>query len=137
MNNLLIFIKLNCSAPAVQPAISFVEDSYNNQHEHFYYTSDKDTQTIRDLLSSMKIDNLVDYYIAFIEYRKTPEIFIKKINYPVTPRQKRSRCRSNRGIIDSPTPLFTPFCRFRYRSRGQIHSHQYPRTSSTNDPFLK
>ena len=26
MNNLLIFIKLNCSAPAVQPAISFVED---------------------------------------------------------------------------------------------------------------
>ena len=37
MNNLLIFIKLNCSAPAVQPAISFVEDSYNNQHEHFYY----------------------------------------------------------------------------------------------------
>ena len=79
MNNLLIFIKLNCSAPAVQPAISFVEDSYNNQHEHFYYTSDKDTQTIRDLLSSMKIDNLVDYYIAFIEYRKTPEIFIKKL----------------------------------------------------------
>lgn len=79
MNNLLIFIKLNCSALAVQPAISFVEDSYNNQHEHFYYTSDKDTQTIRDLLSSMKIDNLVDYYIAFIEYRKTPEIFIKKL----------------------------------------------------------
>lgn len=79
MNNLLIFIKLNCSAPAVQPAISFVEDSYNNQHEHFYYTSDKDTQTIRDLLSSMKIDNLVDYYIAFIEYRKTPEISIKKL----------------------------------------------------------
>lgn len=79
MNNLLIFIKLNCSAPAVQPAISFVEDSYNNQHEHFYYTSDKDTQTIRDLLSSMKIDNLVDYYIAFIEYRKMPEIFIKKL----------------------------------------------------------
>lgn len=60
-----------------------------------------------------------------------------KTNYPVTPRQKRSRCRSNRGIIDSPTPLFTPFCRFRYRSRGQIRSHQYPRTSSTNDPFLK
>ena len=62
---------------------------------------------------------------------------IMKTNYPVTPRQKRSRCRSNRGIIDSPTPLFTPFCRFRYRSRGQIRSHQYPRTSSTNDPFLK
>ena len=64
-------------------------------------------------------------------------VTILKTNYPVTPRQKRSRCRSNRGIIDSPTPLFTPFCRFRYRSRGQIRSHQYPRTSSTNDPFLK
>ena len=63
--------------------------------------------------------------------------YMVKTNYPVTPRQKRSRCRSNRGIIDSPTPLFTPFCRFRYRSRGQIHSHQYSRTSSTNDPFLK
>ena len=62
---------------------------------------------------------------------------IIKTNYLVIPGQKRSRCRSNRGIIDSPTPLFTPFCRFRYRSRGQIHSHQYPRTSSTNDPFLK
>ena len=89
MNNLLIFIKLNCSAPAVQPAISFVEDSYNNQHEHFYYTSDKDTQTIRDLLSSMKIDNLVDYYIAFIEYRKTPEIFIKKLYIGKTVRLKQ------------------------------------------------
>lgn len=68
-----------------------------------------------------------------------PEVIrlYNKTNYPVTPRQKRSRCRSNRGIIDSPTPLFTPFCRFRYRSRGQTHSHQYPRTSSTNDPFLK
>ena len=67
----------------------------------------------------------------------TPTEIKMKTNYPVTPRQKRSRCRSNRGIIDSPTPLFTPFCRFRYRSRGQTHSHQYPRTSSTNDPFLK
>ena len=56
-----------------------MQNLYNNQHEHFYYTSGKDTQTIRDLLSSMKIDNLVDYYIAFIEYRKTPEIFIKKL----------------------------------------------------------
>lgn len=79
MNNLLIFIKLNCSAPAVQPAINYVEDSYNNQHEHFYYTSDKDTLTIRDLLYSMNINDLVDYYVAFIEYRKTPEIFIKKL----------------------------------------------------------
>ncbi len=38
---------------------------------------------------------------------------IMKTNYPVILGQKRSRCRSNRGIIDSPTPLFTPFCRFR------------------------
>lgn len=79
MNNLLIFIKLNCSAPAVQPAINYVEDSCNNQHEHFYYTSDKDTQTIRDLLHSMNINDLVGYYVAFIEYRKAPEIFIKKL----------------------------------------------------------
>ena len=68
---------------------------------------------------------------------KAENDYMEKTNYPVTPRQKRSRCRSNRGIIDSPTPLFTPFCRFRYRSRGQIRSHQYPRTSSTNDSFLK
>ena len=81
-----------------------------------------------------------DEYFAhnkeLVFYERQKEIILKT-NYPVTPRQKRSRCRSNRGIIDSPTPLFTPFCRFRYRSRGQIHSHQYPRTSSTNDPFLK
>ena len=75
----------------------------------------------------------IEFCVADATDRKS----ILKTNYPVTPRQKRSRCRSNRGIIDSPTPLFTPFCRFRYRSRGQIHSHQYPRTSSTNDPFLK
>lgn len=76
-------------------------------------------------------------FVKLALYKGLSFEFIIKTNYPVTPRQKRSRCRSNRGIIDSPTPLFTPFCRFRYRSRGQTHSHQYPRTSSTNDPFLK
>ena len=64
-------------------------------------------------------------------------VYIVKTNYPAIPGQNRSWGRSNRGIIDSPTPLFIPFCRFRYRSRGQIYSHQYLRTSSTNDPFLK
>ncbi len=79
MNNLLIFIKLNCSAATVQPAIDYVEDSYNNQQEHFYYTSDTDTETIRGLLHSMNVDNLAGYRVAFIEYRKAPEIFIKKL----------------------------------------------------------
>lgn len=81
--------------------------------------SEKPTEYLRDQSSEKNTKNII------------------KTNYLVIPGQKRSRCRSNRGIIDSPTPLFTPFCRFRYRSRGQIHSHQYPRTSSTNDPFLK
>lgn len=79
MNNLLIFIKLNCSAATVQHAINYVEDSYNNQCEHFYYTSDRDTETIRDLLRSADINNLEGYHIAFVEYRKVPEIFIKKL----------------------------------------------------------
>lgn len=90
----------------------------------------KGNTAIRDSERKNLFERIADAHRNGIE-------FILKTNYPVTPRQKRSRCRSNRGIIDSPTPLFTPFCRFRYRSRGQIRSHQYPRTSSTNDPFLK
>ena len=104
-------------------------------------SSDIDS-TIEDISNFSPADNVLDsttadYVLEPCEYSYTDLNNIIKTNYPVTPRQKRSRCRSNRGIIDSPTPLFTPFCRFRYRSRGQIHSHQYPRTSSTNDPFLK
>ena len=79
MNNLLIFIKLNCSATAVQPAISYVEDSYKSQCGHHYYTSTKDTETIRDLLLSMDVNDLAGYHVVFIEYRKTPEIFIKRL----------------------------------------------------------
>lgn len=79
MENLIIFIKLNCSASAVQPAINYVEDSYHNHCEHFYYTSNTDTQTIEDLLDSLDIHELLGYHIVFIEYRKTPDIFIKKI----------------------------------------------------------
>ena len=85
--------------------------------------------TMEELRTAIKNKKKIYIFIAKDVYIKT--------NYPAIPGQKRSRCRSNRGIIDSPTPLFTPFCRFRYRSRGQIYSHQYPRTSSTNDPFLK
>lgn len=83
-------------------------------------------------LFSVKISESVRLYQPYYASKN-----IMKTNYPVILGQKRSRCRSNRGIIDSPTPLFTPFCRFRYRSRGRICSPQYPRTSSTNDPFLK
>lgn len=79
MNNLLVFIKLNCSALAVQHAIGYVEDSFTNQCEHFYYTSDRDTETIRDLLNSLPGGNIEGRHVVFIEYRKTPEIFIKKL----------------------------------------------------------
>ena len=81
MNNLIIFVKLNCSASTVHYAIKYVEDSYNNKQEKFYYTSQKDTETIDNVLTSMNENdnNLVGYRIAFIEYRKTPEIFIKKL----------------------------------------------------------
>lgn len=96
----------------------------------------KNHQDVRDIVEYLH-QNKLQEIIQKNFWNIDDENFMVKTNYPVTPRQKRSRCRSNRGIIDSPTPLFTPFCRFRYRSRGQIHSHQYPRTSSTNDPFLK
>lgn len=79
MNNLIIFIKLNCSAATVQPAIDYVRESYKNHCEHFYYTSDTDTQTIRDLLDTMDASDLTNRYISFIEYRKTPDVFIKKM----------------------------------------------------------
>ena len=102
-------------------------DEISPKEEAEYLATQDKIQLNDGLLTELQIDVLT----------KRDREIITKTNYPVTPRQKRSRCRSNRGIIDSPTPLFTPFCRFRYRSRGQIHSHQYPRTSSTNDPFLK
>lgn len=79
MTNLLVFIKLNCSAGTVQHAINYVEESYNNQRERFYFTSGPDTQTIRDLLDSIETHQLTGYHIVFIEYRKTPEIFVKKL----------------------------------------------------------
>lgn len=78
MENLIVFIKLNCSAPTVQPAINYVEDSYRNSRERFYYTSNADTQTIEDLLDSLGTHGLSGYHIVFIIYRKTPTIFIKK-----------------------------------------------------------
>lgn len=102
-------------------------DEISPKEEAEYLATQDKIQLNDGLLTELQIDVLT----------KREREIITKTNYPVTPRQKRSRCRSNRGIIDSPTPLFTPFCRFRYRSRGQIRSHQYPRTSSTNDPFLK
>ncbi len=79
MENLIIFIKLNCSATAVQPAINYVESSFQNHIEHFYYTSQTDTQTVSDLLSSLGINDLSGYHTVFIEYRKTPDLFIKKL----------------------------------------------------------
>jgi len=79
MNNLIIFVKLNCSASKVHHAIDYVHKSYHNKQEYFYYTSDKDTEAIDNMLASVQDNYLVGYRIVFIEYRKTPEIFIKRL----------------------------------------------------------
>ena len=80
---------------------------------------------------SNKIIVFISNFLLFLPLFFILGLFIRennfyyiKTNYPVTPRQKRSRCRSNRGIIDSPTPLFTPFCRF--RSVSYTHLPVYP-----------
>lgn len=79
MNDLILFVKLNCSAPAVQHAIDHVESSYTNGKSRFYSTSSTDTQTIHNLLETLRKESLRDHYIVFIEYRKTSDIFIKKL----------------------------------------------------------
>lgn len=79
MDNLLIFVKLN-SSEAVRPAIEYVKDSYLHHRERFYYTSNLDTTTISDLLETRGIQQLTGCHIVFIEYRKVPEIFIKKLD---------------------------------------------------------
>ena len=79
MDNLLIFVKLNSSSEAVRPAIEYVKDSYLHHRGRFYYTSNLDTTTISDLLETRGIQQLTGCHIVFIEYRKVPEIFIKKI----------------------------------------------------------
>lgn len=79
MDNLIIFVKLNRSAPAVQPAIGYVEASYRLEEEHFYYTSSTDTETVRSLTESLGSDDLSGYHIVFITYRKTPDIFIREL----------------------------------------------------------
>ena len=79
MNNLLIFIKLNCSATAVQPAIRYVEDSYNNRCEHFYYTGGRDKQIVEELLESLPDGTLTERHVVFLEYRRAAEIYIKRI----------------------------------------------------------
>ena len=79
MDNLLIFVKLNSSSEAVRPAIEYVKDSYLHHRGRFYYTSNLDTTTISDLLETRGIQQLTGCHIVFIEYRKVPEIFIKKL----------------------------------------------------------
>lgn len=44
-------------------------------------------------------------------------IYILKTQNPAISGLERQRCRSSQVITDSPTPLFTPFCRFKHRSK--------------------
>ena len=81
MKDLTIFVKLNASATAVHPAIGFVEESYRTQCEHFYFTSDTDTQTVRELLETVSSEALVGRIVTFIQYRKNAEqeVLIQKL----------------------------------------------------------
>lgn len=79
MDNLILFIKLNCSAESVKHAVSYVEDSFQYDKEHFYYTSTTDTETMTSLLEFVSEDNLVGHQIVFILYRKATDIFIRKM----------------------------------------------------------
>ena len=79
MDNLLIFVKLNSSSEAVRSAIDYVKYSYAYHKERFYYTSNLDKATISDLLDARGTQQLTGCHIVFIEYRKVPEIFIKRL----------------------------------------------------------
>lgn len=79
VNNLIIFVKLNASASAAEKVINRVEESKSLNDERFYYTSDTDTQTIKDLLETVEMTSLAGRHIVFIEYRKSPDVFIKKL----------------------------------------------------------
>lgn len=79
VNNLIVFVKLNSSASAAKKAINRVEESKSLNKKRFYYTGDIDTQTIKDLLETVEMTSLAGRHIVFIEYRKSPDVFIKKL----------------------------------------------------------
>ena len=79
MENLIIFVKLNISAPAVSNAIDYVKQSYSRNEQHYYYTSVADTTIVKSLLETQGIGNLVDKKIVFILYRKTTKVYIKEL----------------------------------------------------------
>ena len=91
MDNLIIFVKLNCSALGTKGAISYVEKSFRNHETHFYYTSTTDTDAVDyyastadtdavdNLLGLVEEDSLDGHQIVFILYRRTTDIFIKEI----------------------------------------------------------
>lgn len=79
MENLIIFVKLNISAPTVSHAINYVKESYTNQECHFYYTSETDNTIIESLLETQDVASLAGKRIVFILYRKAPSVYIKEL----------------------------------------------------------
>lgn len=79
VDNLLVFVKLNNNVPTIQYAIGYVRESLQSNCERFYYTNDKDTATIRDLLDAMHDDDLEGHHVIFLEYSYAQELLIEKL----------------------------------------------------------
>lgn len=81
MSNHLLFVKLNKSSDAVHSAISYVKESLDGKIERFYYTNEKDTHTVYDLMEAGTLKERSDeeQSIVFIIYRKVPEVFISRL----------------------------------------------------------
>lgn len=77
MNNLVIFIKINASSGAIQQALVYVEESLSSQTLRWYYTNETDIELIQDLIET--VDDLLESHIVFIEFRKTPTVFVKSL----------------------------------------------------------
>lgn len=74
MKNIIVFVKLNLSAPSVRHAINYVEDSFNNKKENYYYTTGVDTVMLTDFQESVAHSDCFGQHIVFIMYRKTTDI---------------------------------------------------------------
>lgn len=85
MENLIVFIKLNRSAEAVRPAISYLESSWAQGRECFYYTNGPDTELIRELLETLELGDLAGRQIVFLLFRnperpEIEELFVGRIS---------------------------------------------------------
>ena len=66
------------------------------------------------------ITDSMDYFGTYASqdfYSQDYSTYIMKTQNPAISGLERQRCRSSQVITDSPTPLFTPFCRFKHRSK--------------------